>query len=235
MKQSITMVVAQIQQVFAAGRHEDAKQQALKAVPHFPDSFYLHNLIGGVSSMQHQKDEALHYLTLAVKLEPKNPDGLVNLGNAQRISGHLEKAKATLKKATKIVPNAAEAWNNLGMVYVDMNSRSNGMYAFHKALALKPGHPSILLNIFIEYDRDDDLDAMEKTVENEQKSGNKNLVVDLFQGILWSRLAQDQQAVDRLSALDFSSSNAQQIVLAEQLRVRYLGVSSSRLGDVATT
>jgi len=59
-------------------------------------------------------DEAIRLLTLAVKADPENKIGLVNLAQAYAAAGRRDEAKGVLRKALSIYPDSEEIYRILG-------------------------------------------------------------------------------------------------------------------------
>lgn len=79
--------------------------------------------------------EALRELLEAEKLSPDNPLLQDTLGLALRAKGDIEEARKHFLKAVDLDSHYSNAYNNLGVVYLDMKRWDDAIPCFEKALA----------------------------------------------------------------------------------------------------
>ncbi|HEX8371710.1 MAG TPA: tetratricopeptide repeat protein [Chthoniobacterales bacterium] len=76
-------------------------------------------------------------------LSPGHPMPLINLGTIAFQSGKLSQSAELLEQATRVDPNAAEAWNLLGMVRVYQDQPDQALAALSQAVLLNPDNPKV--------------------------------------------------------------------------------------------
>ena len=92
-----------------AGQPARADRALDNAVKHADNNPVVHDLIGLVSSMLGNDQEALHWYGKAVAGAPDNVGFMVNYANSQMHVGELEESAATLRKALALSPGNANA------------------------------------------------------------------------------------------------------------------------------
>jgi tetratricopeptide (TPR) repeat protein len=91
-------------------------------------------------------NEALNKIETALKLQPVNPEALLNLGLALGKLGRLEEALASYDRALAIRPDYAEALNNRGLLLRDLGRPEEALASYDKALAIRPDYAAGLYN-----------------------------------------------------------------------------------------
>jgi tetratricopeptide (TPR) repeat protein len=122
-----------------AGRDLDAQlccQRALALDPNHADTLHL---MGLVSVRANQYDQALEWISRAIRLEPK-PDYLRNLGATLLKLGRREEALKAFDKAVQLKPLDADLWSNLGNILVEVERPPDAILSFQHALKLNPRH-----------------------------------------------------------------------------------------------
>jgi cytochrome c-type biogenesis protein CcmH len=89
-------------------------------------------------------------LETVVKARPNEVEPLTYLARAQAMSGNLPAATETIRKATRLAPNRAELWGDLGQLLV-MQSQGQetpaATAAFQKAVAVDPNDAAALYHL----------------------------------------------------------------------------------------
>jgi cytochrome c-type biogenesis protein CcmH len=89
-------------------------------------------------------------LETVVKARPNEVEPLTYLARAQAMSGNLPAATETIRKATRLAPNRAELWGDLGQLLV-MQSQGQetpaATAAFQKAAAIDPNDAAALYHL----------------------------------------------------------------------------------------
>ena len=114
----------------ASGSH----QQLPVADPVQPDTLHM---LGVLSLQAQQYDQALDWITRAVRLDPK-PEYLSSLGITLRCQRRYEEALKTFDKALQLKPDDPELWKNLGHVLVELERPTDALLSFQHALGLDP-------------------------------------------------------------------------------------------------
>lgn len=81
---------------------------------------------------------ALKYLNQAIKMRPKDSEVLRLLGVANGIAGNLAEAVNFFTQFTKVEPNNAKGFFNLGSAYYNAGDPENGKLNHDKALSIDP-------------------------------------------------------------------------------------------------
>lgn len=105
-----------------------------KVVEISPDSAAARNNLGFNQLLQGRTDEALRTLSAAANLDPKNPRILNNLATAHLFSGNEAQALQLFRR----VLGEAEAYNNIGFLYLSQKQWEKAEAAFNRALELNP-------------------------------------------------------------------------------------------------
>jgi Tfp pilus assembly protein PilF len=83
--------------------------------------------------MKRRSQKALHVLTKAHRLDPKNKNILNNLGLTYLLLNERKKARVHFVKALKIDPKFGDPWINLGRMEMDVNQYRTARKLFKKA------------------------------------------------------------------------------------------------------
>lgn len=112
----------------------DAEPLYRKIVELGPDSAAARNNLGFNVLLQGRADEAATILSGALALDAKNPRILANLATAFLLKGDKSKALQLFKQTM----NEAEAYNNIGYLYMTQSRWDEAESALRKALELSP-------------------------------------------------------------------------------------------------
>ncbi len=91
--------------------------------------------------------EAEKYFASAEKHHPLKHEVLNNHANMLRRLKRSQEAVSCLNKAVKLKPEFVEGWHSLGLCYADLKEEDNALEAYKKALALKPDHLNVKVNL----------------------------------------------------------------------------------------
>jgi tetratricopeptide (TPR) repeat protein len=105
---------------YEAGRYADAAGKLEELLPHAPDSFEIHELLGLSYSSLSQDSKAIEHLEAAVRLRPNSAVARTNLGASLSHSGKTELAGEQFRKALELEPGDYDANHNLGEFYIQM-------------------------------------------------------------------------------------------------------------------
>jgi tetratricopeptide (TPR) repeat protein len=130
--------------ILMARQHYVAALDAYRQGP--IDSAVLWNKIGIANHHLFNLQEAERDYERALKLSPKYPEALNNLGAVYYGQKNYHDAEHAYKKAIKLSPKSAAFYSNLGTTYVAESKYKKGAEAYRTALALDPnvfeGDPS---------------------------------------------------------------------------------------------
>ncbi len=94
-----------------------------------------------------QEEEARARCQRALRLDPKSPDALLELGMIDVRRGRFDEAKRSLELAVKGNPHVAIGWNVLGVVWMQLGDASRAMAAWERASQEDPRFPDPLFNL----------------------------------------------------------------------------------------
>ncbi len=101
--------------------------------------------------------EAIAPLEAALAIDPDHVDAALNLGGAYILARRFRKARALLKRLSRLAPENTAVWQNLGAAYLgnpvlaDRDARVRAAAAFERALALDPAAHRVAYNIGLVY------------------------------------------------------------------------------------
>jgi len=109
----------------------------------------------GLAAMREGRvDDAVHEFESALIKEPQSVNARANLGQIRYGQGaellesrRFDAAAATLKKAVDLIPESAEAQNDLGVALASMGRVSEAAEHFRRAVAIAPGFSEARQNL----------------------------------------------------------------------------------------
>ncbi|MBI5210821.1 MAG: DUF2723 domain-containing protein [Elusimicrobia bacterium] len=134
-----------------AGRTREALLELRRALDLGPDVLWLKPAVTRALEWQgfsafgsRDWDLAEEVYALAARLDPGQPDLLLNLGAVYEKQGKSREAEDALLRCVDKAPRSVQAWRNLGTVYWTASRWKESAEAFGKALELKPGDPELM-------------------------------------------------------------------------------------------
>ncbi len=91
-------------------------------------------------------DEALPYLSEALRQTPDNARVSLLVGQIHLRAGSDKDAERFLRRAIELKPDSAQAWNEMGGVYEARSDWKQALACYDKALAIQPGYTDALVN-----------------------------------------------------------------------------------------
>lgn len=123
---------------YNSGRYPQAAASLEALLPHAPNSFELHELLGMVYFAEQQNDKASHYLGKAVRLKPASAPARTNWGTVLLRLGELPAAEAQFRKAVALEPDNYDANHNLGELYIRARQLAKAAPFLERAQQLNP-------------------------------------------------------------------------------------------------
>jgi Flp pilus assembly protein TadD len=121
---------------FAAGNFEGARALAnatLRVQPQNPDALHL---LGVLAYRANQQDEAIRFLTAAIKVHKHFPPMHGNLALAKLAAGDLNGAKASARRALALKPAYADAHRVMGIVLHKQARYREAIVELRRAISL---------------------------------------------------------------------------------------------------
>lgn len=123
---------------YEAGRYAEAATQLEVLLPHAPDSFAIHELLGLSYAALSQEKKAIAHLETAVRLQPNSAAARTSLAAAFSRSGKPELADEQFRKALELEPNDFDANHNLGEFYVQSGKIAEALPLLEHAQHIDP-------------------------------------------------------------------------------------------------
>jgi predicted O-linked N-acetylglucosamine transferase (SPINDLY family) len=129
--------VAQLVQLFNAGRHAEVETRTRLLTLLHPDVGMVWKILGAAQLAQGK--DALVALQKAVDLLPGDAESHSNLGNALRARGRFDEALLSHQQALKFKPDSPSAHFNLAIVLQDLGRFDAAVASYEQALTWQPG------------------------------------------------------------------------------------------------
>ncbi len=124
--------------LYNSGQLAQAEATAKVLLKTYPNTFFLHNVLGISLDGQGKFEEAVASYRKALSLQPAMPDLHFNLGIALSNLGKLDEAIASYRKAIALQPRFFEAYGNLGTVLQKQGKLEEAAASYRKAIAINP-------------------------------------------------------------------------------------------------
>ena len=162
--------------LYRMGQFTDAVKELEQAIDIKPDDFESVNNLGVAYCKVGRFADAIRVHRDALKLRPDSASAHYNLANALAFSGGLPQAESEYLKAIQLATDPekkADAYGNLGSVYVQMGLFDKAADSFKKALELNPALAKVHYNIGAMYESKGDLEqaisAYRKAMQQEKR------------------------------------------------------------------
>jgi len=126
--------------------HKDGMEHYYKALQLNPDDPRIHHDLGMALLHQREFDQAITYLSEALRRMPNGLDKQYNpvsmhysLGQALLFTGKAKQALVHLSETVRLDPNNAEAHYSLALVLAEQRELDQALRHYSKALQIKPG------------------------------------------------------------------------------------------------
>ncbi len=123
---------------YESGRYAEAADQLEKLLPHAPDSYEIHELLGLVYASLSQNEEAVDHLKTAVQLKPDLAEARTNLGASLLHAGKVALAGEQFRKAHELNPHTYDTTHNLGEYYVQSGKLAEARPLLEEAQQIDP-------------------------------------------------------------------------------------------------
>jgi protein O-GlcNAc transferase len=135
------------QQLYAAGRLQEAIAEFTQAIADAPDDAEIHCYMGVALKDAGQLDQAIDAFHKAIAIEPDFAEAYCMLAGAFGDAGRTAEAIEAFRHAVDIDPEFAEAWNELGNALRSAGRLDEAIEAFRQASAASPDEPRIHFNL----------------------------------------------------------------------------------------
>jgi tetratricopeptide (TPR) repeat protein len=132
---------------FQAGRLADAAKYLQHAAQRAPECVEAHGYLAAVLSSQGEHAASASAYQAVLRLRPRFPEALCNLGNEWLSLARLSEAEATLLQCIEIRSEFPEAWNSLGVARKALGRLGEAEVAFRTAVAQRPTYVEANYNL----------------------------------------------------------------------------------------
>lgn len=136
------------------GEFHKALQIADKLYQEYKQSSELNRIIAQIHFSKNNIKDAEHYLIEALKLNPKNTNALILMGNFQYQKNDLETALMYWNSALRFNPDDFLALSNIGSTLAKDNHLEKAKYFFEQSLSIEPTFSNALLGLGIIHNKD---------------------------------------------------------------------------------
>jgi len=123
---------------YEAGKYTESAAQLEDLLPHAPDSFEIHELLGVVYASMSDDAKAIPHLELAVRLKPDSPEARTSLAATLNHDGKSTQAGEQFRKAQALAPEAFDTNHNLGEFYVQSGKLADARPFLERAQRINP-------------------------------------------------------------------------------------------------
>ncbi|MCU1330015.1 MAG: Tetratricopeptide 2 repeat protein [Bryobacterales bacterium] len=149
---------------------EAAMKQALEAAPNDPETWYRYGLLDGASG---RLPQAAEKIAKAIAMDPTLPEKSRARADLRLKSGDAEGARTALNDALRIDPYDEAAWDLSGRLYSQNGETAEAMFAFERAVALKPGSAPYLYDYALALARANRFDEAEQRAKEALQADSK--------------------------------------------------------------
>jgi tetratricopeptide (TPR) repeat protein len=128
------------------GRLQEANQCFEAIIKIDPDNEFALNLMGVTLIQQDNPEDAIHFLTNALKVNDSDPETYNNLGLAYSSTNQFDLARVAFENSLRRNPQQAMTLNNLGNVFAATDKHNEAAHAFDAALKIQPDYAECLAN-----------------------------------------------------------------------------------------
>lgn len=139
--------VALSQLLFRRGRPEEAARVLSLASGKVDDSAEVRRMLGNSELVRTHLPEAVHQFEAALHFDPNDPGALFGLATAQRKSGAIDAASATIDRLEKADPTFPGLALERGQIFENRGDYVAAIEAYRKALAQRPGDSELKLRL----------------------------------------------------------------------------------------
>lgn len=196
-------------QLYQRGRLMDALGAAQVAAKLSPKNADAHHLLAAIYQAAKQSEEAAAEITIALKLDARNPMIRFTAGMIAADSGELAQAVSHYEAALTVKPDLVEARFNLGNTLRDLGRLDLAVEAFKKALAQRPKFLEALCNLGDLYRKRSEFGEAERCYRSALEIQPNAALIHSKRGLVLQRLSRLSEAVEAFQrAIELSPNDA---------------------------
>lgn len=119
------------------GQLANAEQAYLKVLKRDRENIHALNLLGMLCVNDFRPDEAVYFISKALRKAPSNPESHANIALAFKDQGNFKKSAEHFRQSLKLDPHNAVVLNNYGNVLRELSKPWEAVKAYEQALNLK--------------------------------------------------------------------------------------------------
>jgi tetratricopeptide (TPR) repeat protein len=123
---------------YEAGKYAESAAQLEALLPHAPNSFEIHELLGVVYASLSEDAKAIPHLELAVRLRPDSSEARTSLAATLNHAGKGTQAGEQFRKAQELAPENFDTNHNLGEFYVQSGKLVDARPFLERAQQISP-------------------------------------------------------------------------------------------------
>jgi len=124
--------------MYEAGHFREASAELEELLPHAPNSFEIHELLGLAYASQSLDTKAIGHLEIAVRLKPDSAEARTNLAASLSHAGKIALAGEQFRKALELEPRNYNANHNLGEFYIRSGKIADAKPFLEEAQRINP-------------------------------------------------------------------------------------------------
>jgi len=123
---------------YEAGKYKESAAQLEDLLPHAPNSYEIHELLGVVYASLSEDAKAIPHLELAVRLKPDSAEARSSLAATLNHAGKNTQAGEQFRKAQALAPEDFDTNHNLGEFYVQSGKLGDARPFLERAQRINP-------------------------------------------------------------------------------------------------
>jgi len=157
-------------ELYNQGRLHEVIERGNALLKQYPQTPFLHNLLGVAYIKQGQIDPATQCFNRALQIDPKSVQAYNNLGGALKQSGNLSAAIKCYQKALNIEPDNAALHNNLAIALNGNGEIEAAEQSFQHALQIDPNDLKFITSLCDFYEKTNNLAGLSRTLVEAKSS-----------------------------------------------------------------
>jgi predicted O-linked N-acetylglucosamine transferase (SPINDLY family) len=124
----------------------DAEVELRKSLVYIPNRISTRTNLCAVLIKLKQFDDAKNLIETTLKIDPLNPELIINLGLLSIEEKRFAKALEFSRRAIALKPDYSVAWNNQGVALRLLNRHSESLISYERAIELEPENAELWIN-----------------------------------------------------------------------------------------
>jgi len=165
MTDNLDEILQEAYRLHQGGRTAEAECRYREVLTRDRDNLHALNLLGMLCVNEFRPDEAVTFISRALKLQPGNPESHANIALAYKDQGNLEQAVRHFREALRLDPGHPMTYNNLGNALRELARPLEAIKVYEQALKLQPQFPQCWSNLSAALNEADKRKAARRAVD----------------------------------------------------------------------